>query len=77
MMVGEIIPFLIENILLVVLEKEQVPSLLSCMSKIVLKILKSKFLDKFPQKLNIFSLNLQSSLSLPEIRHNKTKKTSL
>ena len=41
----------------------------------VAKILKSKFLDKSPQNLDVFALNLQSSLSLPEIRQDKAKKT--
>ena len=37
------------------------------------KILKSKFLDKSSKQFNVFALNLQSNLSLKEIRQGKTK----
>ena len=40
----------------------------------VSKLSRFTFLDKFPQKLNIFALNIQSDLSLTDIRQDKTKK---
>ena len=43
----------------------------------VWKLLKSTFLDKSPQKWNIFAPNLQSSLSFTEITPDKTENSSL
>ena len=40
----------------------------------VSKLSRFTFLDKFPQKWNIFALNIQSDLSLTDIRQDKTKK---
>ena len=70
-------PYFIKNILLVVLENEQVLSMPSCMLKMTLKFenLKFTFFEKSLQKGNMFALNIQSSLSLNEIRQDKTKKT--
>ena len=41
----------------------------------VFKIIKSTVLDKSFIKINVFELNLQSTLSLKEIRQGKTKET--
>ena len=68
----------IKNILLVVLENKKVRSLLSCIFKMIfkfLKILQCTFLDKSPQKLDIFAINLQYILSLQKVGQDKTKET--
>ena len=61
---------LVRYILLVVLEKEQVWS----MSVKALKIYK---LWKIPEKWNILTLNLQSTLRLTEVIQYKTKNTTV